>query len=52
MPAAGEQPMPATTDAHPEKDQLVAFGLGKLDPAATSQIEQHLEACQDAVRRF
>ena len=39
--------MPATTDAHPEKDQLVAFGLGKLDPAEASQIEQHLEACQD-----
>lgn len=39
--------MPATTDAHPEKDQLVAFGLGKLDAAAASQIEQHLEACPD-----
>ncbi len=37
--------MPNKTQEHPQKEQLIAFGLGKLGPAAASAVEQHLEAC-------
>ena len=39
--------MPAEVQIHPLKEQLVAFGLGKLDPNETTQIERHLESCSD-----
>jgi anti-sigma factor ChrR (cupin superfamily) len=32
---------------HPPKDQLIAFGQGKLTSDESSQIEQHLEACPE-----
>jgi hypothetical protein len=31
---------------HPEKDDLVAFGLGKLTPDEVTEIEHHLEECE------
>ncbi len=30
---------------HPEKDDLTAYGLGKLPPAAAAKIETHLDEC-------
>jgi serine/threonine protein kinase len=30
---------------HPDTDQLVAFGMGRLDPEAASTIESHLDKC-------
>jgi serine/threonine protein kinase/WD40 repeat protein len=32
---------------HPPQDQLEAYGRGKLDEAESSQIEKHLEECED-----
>jgi serine/threonine protein kinase/predicted esterase len=37
--------MPANSPAHPDKQQLMAFGLGKLDPPHTVEIEAHLNEC-------
>ena len=31
---------------HPDKDELVAFGLGKLQPDQATKIETHLEGVQ------
>ena len=31
---------------HPDKDELVAFGLGKLQPDQATKIETHLEECK------
>ena len=31
---------------HPEKDELVAFGLGKLEPDEATKIETHLGECE------
>lgn len=45
--------MPPTRHAHPSRDQLVAFGLGKLDPASQDEIERHVakcDACCQALR--
>ncbi len=39
--------MTAQVQTHPPKEQLVAFGLGKLDPPEAARIEEHLEACPD-----
>ncbi|MDZ4686377.1 MAG: serine/threonine-protein kinase [Planctomycetaceae bacterium] len=33
--------------AHPPKDQLIAFGQGKLADAESSRVEQHLEVCRE-----
>ena len=30
---------------HPEKDQLLAFGLGTLDPSEAEEIARHLDSC-------
>ncbi len=35
------------TFAHPNKEQLIAFGQGKLPADELSQIEQHLEVCRE-----
>ncbi|MBL7044512.1 MAG: protein kinase, partial [Pirellulaceae bacterium] len=32
---------------HPEKDQLAAFGLGKIDPSEAEKIAEHLESCRE-----
>ncbi|MCO6454774.1 MAG: protein kinase [Pirellulaceae bacterium] len=32
---------------HPKSEQLVAFGLGKLDPAAATEIAEHLNDCRE-----
>lgn len=32
---------------HPPKEQLVAFGLGKLNPEDGTEIESHLDACAE-----
>ncbi|HUQ71100.1 MAG TPA: protein kinase, partial [Planctomycetaceae bacterium] len=32
---------------HPPKDQLIAFGQGKLANEESSQVEQHLEVCRE-----
>jgi hypothetical protein len=37
--------MPADLFTHPDKEQLIAFGLGKLDLTDTEEIEAHLGAC-------
>jgi serine/threonine protein kinase/WD40 repeat protein len=39
--------MTAAVQNHPPKEQLVAFGLGTLEPDEATQIEQHLESCSD-----
>lgn len=31
---------------HPQQQQLVDFGLGKLEPDQTSEIEEHLDYCE------
>lgn len=31
---------------HPQTDQLVAFGLGKLDPTEATKIAEHLDHCR------
>lgn len=31
---------------HPDKEELAAFGLGKLDDAAHERIEQHIAECE------
>ena len=38
-----------TNDAHkhPERDQLLAFGMGKLEEDEAEQIAQHLDSCDD-----
>lgn len=36
-----------TVECHPPKDQLVAFGLGKLEDAAVERIAKHLSHCKD-----
>ena len=38
-----------TTDSlnHPPKDQLIAFGQGKLAADESSSVEQHLEVCRE-----
>ncbi len=33
--------------AHPKSDQLVAFGLGKLDPDKATEIAEHLDQCRE-----
>ncbi|MBC8114371.1 MAG: protein kinase [Candidatus Saccharimonas sp.] len=32
---------------HPQKDQLIAFGQGKLAADESSSVEQHLESCRE-----
>jgi uncharacterized protein (TIGR03067 family) len=39
--------MIAAQSAHPAKDQLLAFGQGKLADDESSRIEQHLEICRE-----
>lgn len=39
--------MPLTPPAHPPKNQLIAFGQGKLVDAELTLVEQHLEACPE-----
>ena len=36
-----------TSSEHPPRQELVDFGLGKLGPDQTSQIEQHLDHCEE-----
>jgi anti-sigma factor RsiW len=31
--------------AHPDAEQLSAFGLGQLDPAQASEVENHIQSC-------
>ena len=31
---------------HPKRDELVAFGLGKLEPEEATKIETHLGECE------
>ena len=38
--------MAEKTLLHPERDDLVAFGLGKLQPDEATKIETHLEECE------
>ena len=35
---------------HPSRDDLKAFGLGKLDPSDSDTLLQHLETCDDCRR--
>ena len=37
----------STSSEHPPHQELVDFGLGKLDPRQSSQIEQHLDDCDE-----
>ena len=37
--------MSAAPESHPSREELVAFGQGKLDDKAHQRIEQHLEGC-------
>lgn len=39
--------MAAAKRSHPAKDQLIAFGQGKLAAEESSSVEQHLEACRE-----
>ena len=39
--------MTTTDKAHPPKDQLIAFGQGKLAADESSSVEQHLEVCRE-----
>jgi uncharacterized protein (TIGR03067 family) len=39
--------MMASRSAHPPKDQLMAFGQGKLAADESSQVEQHLGVCPE-----
>lgn len=39
--------MSPTTAGHPSSSQLADFVLGKLDPEAIAEVEQHLETCSD-----
>ena len=39
--------MPDSPIKHPDKDQLVAFGLGKLDSDEAEKIADHLDSCHD-----
>lgn len=32
--------------SHPDKEELAAFGLGKLDDAAHDRVEQHIAECE------
>jgi serine/threonine protein kinase len=41
----GETTMPDRSAVHPPKDELVAFGLGRLEPEAATRVESHLESC-------
>ena len=37
--------MSQSTPLHPDKDLLVAFGLGQLEPDEATTVESHLEEC-------
>jgi serine/threonine protein kinase len=39
--------MKSPTEKHPSADELRAFGVGRLDPAASDTVVQHLETCAD-----
>ena len=39
--------MPRTPIQHPDRDKLVAFGLGKLDFDEAEKIADHLDSCHD-----
>lgn len=39
--------MPDMPIDHPDNDQLVAFGLGKLDSVEAEKIADHLDSCHD-----
>jgi serine/threonine protein kinase len=39
--------MKSPAEKHPSADQLRAFGVGRLDPAAADTLVQHLETCAD-----
>lgn len=39
--------MATESKAHPEKDQLIAFGQGRLPEDESSRVEQHLEVCSE-----
>ena len=39
--------MKSPPENHPKPAELRAFGLGKLDPAASDTVNQHLETCVD-----
>lgn len=38
---------PMTEKRHPASEELVAFGLGKLDPPQSTVIEEHLSDCEE-----
>src|SRR5260370_29383857 len=38
--------MHANPTTHPDRDQLAAYGLGKLDDTETSAVVEHLETCE------
>lgn len=38
--------MPETQQAHPSREKLVAFGLGKLDPESQAELESHVAHCE------
>ena len=42
--------MNAANDAHPRREILEAFGLGKLNDASTDEVNRHLETCPDCLR--
>jgi serine/threonine protein kinase len=43
--------MNAARTRHPARDMLQAFGLGKLDDAATAEVSRHLESCPECKRQ-
>ena len=46
--------MSATPHDHPERSELEAFGMGRLDPPRSAEVEQHIagcESCWDTVHK-
>ncbi len=39
--------MSGNQEAHPQRSRLVAFGLGKLDPADAMHVETHVSECEE-----
>ena len=37
--------MNATNQDHPDRSDLLAFGLGRLDPARSAAVEKHVAGC-------
>src|SRR5262249_50052180 len=42
--------MYANDTVHPNREQLAAYGLGKLDDAETAVVAEHLETCEACLK--